>query len=165
MGEAKVSTFEPDFNRSVKVEFTDQRITSNAGVLLLREADFKLELISSIASQMRDARRQDLIRYQLGDLLRERRHEALRVPGRALANGGGDFGVMGRVGRARRRSAPTVGRVAVAEQLLRAGDDAVDDRRSEVEFVVCPRRSQFDPPCRSQLDPGMGAGDLAAGCG
>ena len=72
MGEAKVSTFEPDFNRSVKVEFTDQRITSNAGVLLLREADFKLELISSIASQMRDARRQDLIRYQLGDLLRER---------------------------------------------------------------------------------------------
>ena len=29
----------------------------------------------------------------------------------------------------------------------------------------CPRRSQFDPPCRSQLDPGMGAGGLAAGCG
>ena len=29
----------------------------------------------------------------------------------------------------------------------------------------CPRRSQFDPPCRSQLDPGMGAGVVAAGCG
>ena len=31
--------------------------------------------------------------------------------------------------------------------------------------MKCPRRSQFDPPCRSQLDPGMGAGGLAAGCG
>ena len=26
MGEAKVSSFEPEFNRSVKVEFADQRL-------------------------------------------------------------------------------------------------------------------------------------------
>jgi hypothetical protein len=72
MGEVQVSKFEPDFNRSVKVEFSDQRITSNAGVLLLREADFKLELTSSLASKMIDTRDQDAIRYQLGELLRER---------------------------------------------------------------------------------------------
>ena len=72
MGEAKGSTFKPDFNRSVKVEFSDQRLTSNAGVLLLREADFKLGLTTSIASRMRDTRNQLAIRYPLGDLLRER---------------------------------------------------------------------------------------------
>lgn len=72
MGEAKVSSFEPEFNRSVKVEFADQRLSSNAGVLLLRQADHKLHLIESIVQRMNDPRRQDLIRYQLGDLLRER---------------------------------------------------------------------------------------------
>ena len=72
MGEVKGNSFEPDFNRSVKVEFSDQRITSNAGVLLLREADCKLELISSITSKMIDTRKPEAIRYQLGDLLRER---------------------------------------------------------------------------------------------
>ena len=29
---------------------------------------------------------------------------------------------------------------------------------------ACRRRFQVDPPCRSQLDPGMGAGVVAAGC-
>ena len=39
-------------------------------------------------------------------------------------------------------------------------------RQEMAKFVQsCPRRSQFDPPCRSQLDPGMGAGVVAAGCG
>ncbi len=72
MGEANVSSFEPEFNRSVKVEFDDQRLSSNAGVLLLRQADHKLQLSESIVQRMNDPRRQDLIRYQLGDLLRER---------------------------------------------------------------------------------------------
>lgn len=72
MGEDKVTSFEPDFNRSVKIEFSDQRITSNAGVLLLREADSRLNLTNSIAQSLIDTRNQDAIRYQLGDLLRER---------------------------------------------------------------------------------------------
>ena len=29
----------------------------------------------------------------------------------------------------------------------------------------CPRRPNFDPPCRSNTDPGMDAGRKAAGCG
>jgi len=72
MGEAKVSSSEPEFNRSVKVEFEDQRLSSNAGVLLLRQADHKLQLIESIVKNMRDPSQQHLIRYQLGDLVRER---------------------------------------------------------------------------------------------
>jgi hypothetical protein len=43
-----------------------------AGVLLLREAEFKLTLTSSIAAQMSDTRNHAATRYQLGDLLRER---------------------------------------------------------------------------------------------
>ena len=72
MGEVNRNVFEPDFNRSIKVEATDQRLTSNAGVLLLREADQRLQLISSIAEEMRDPRDPDRIRYSLAELLRER---------------------------------------------------------------------------------------------
>ena len=42
---------------------------------------------------------------------------------------------------------------------------ALEQDRHVNNDVACPRRSQFDPPCRSQLDPGMGAGVVAAGCG
>ena len=35
MGEGKGSTFKPDFNRSVKVEFDDQRLKSNAARIIL----------------------------------------------------------------------------------------------------------------------------------
>ena len=39
MGEAQVNLFEPELNRSIKVQTTDQRLTSNAGVILLRDAE------------------------------------------------------------------------------------------------------------------------------
>ena len=64
--------FEPDFNRAVKVCASDERITSDAGVVLLREADHRLGLTESLARRLVDPRRQDLIRYQLVELLRER---------------------------------------------------------------------------------------------
>ena len=47
MGEQQNSIFEPEFNRSIKVQGTDQRLTSNAGVILLRDADHRLEIIDS----------------------------------------------------------------------------------------------------------------------
>ena len=72
MGEAQGNLFEPDFNRSIKVESTDERLTSNAGVLLLREADHRLQVIQTITKSMRDPRRPDLIRYSLAELIRER---------------------------------------------------------------------------------------------
>ena len=72
MGESKSNLFEPDFNRSIKVQTTDHRLTSNAGVVLLREADHRLGLLSSIAKNVDDPRRDDRIRYTIAELLRER---------------------------------------------------------------------------------------------
>jgi len=72
MGEAKEWLFEPSFNRAVKVCASDDRITSDAGLVLLREADHRLGLTEWLAGRLGDPRRQDLIRYQLVELLRER---------------------------------------------------------------------------------------------
>src|ERR1700680_3187925 len=72
MGEAQEWLFEPTFNRAVKVCASDDRITSDAGLLLLREADHRLGLTEWLAQQLADPRRQDLIRYQLVELRRER---------------------------------------------------------------------------------------------
>ena len=48
MGEEQGYVFEPQFNRSVKVQSTDHRITSNAGVIVLREAEHRLGLFKAI---------------------------------------------------------------------------------------------------------------------
>lgn len=72
MSEAQGWLFEPEFNRSVKVVATDDRITSDSGLLLLREADHRLGITEALAQNVHDPRRQDLIRYQVIELLRER---------------------------------------------------------------------------------------------
>jgi len=72
MGEPQGWLFEPTFNRAVKVLATDDRLTSDAGLLLLREADHRLGITESLANRLHDPRRQDLVRYQLVELLRER---------------------------------------------------------------------------------------------
>jgi hypothetical protein len=72
MGEGQEWLFEPTFNRSIKVRQKDQRLTSDAGVLLLREADHRLGLIASLAQRMTDPRDPSRVRYTLTELLRER---------------------------------------------------------------------------------------------
>jgi hypothetical protein len=72
MGESQSWLFEPTFNRSVKVESQDERITTDGGAILLREADHQLGLTEYLASELFDPRRQDRIRYTLTELLRER---------------------------------------------------------------------------------------------
>jgi len=44
MGAAQDTLFEPAFNRSIKVRAFDQKITSHAGAVLLREVDHRLGL-------------------------------------------------------------------------------------------------------------------------
>ncbi len=63
MGESKVNLFEPEFNRSVKVNTVDQRLTSHAGAILLREFDHQLGLTESLGDQLFDPRCPDRIRY------------------------------------------------------------------------------------------------------
>jgi hypothetical protein len=72
MGESHGWLFEPTFNGSVKVKASDERITSDGGLLLVREADHRLGITEWLAERLDDPRRQDLIRYQLVELLRER---------------------------------------------------------------------------------------------
>lgn len=72
MGEAQSNAWEPGFNRSVKVSFDDQRISSLGGVLLLRDIDHQLGLTESITSGMSDPRDPNRTRYNLVELLRER---------------------------------------------------------------------------------------------
>lgn len=72
MGEAQHWLFKPVFNRAVKVRATDERITSDAGLLLLREADHRLGLTEWLGDRLCDPRRPDRIRYELVELLRER---------------------------------------------------------------------------------------------
>ena len=72
MGESQVNLFEPEFNRSVKVQTVDQRLTSHAGAILLREFDHQLGLTESLGDQLFDPRRPDRIRYTGTELLRER---------------------------------------------------------------------------------------------
>ena len=72
MGEAQGTLFEPEFNRSIKVQTSDQRITSHAGAILLREIDHQLGLVESLADQVIDPRHPGKIRYTATELLRER---------------------------------------------------------------------------------------------
>jgi hypothetical protein len=64
--------FSFEFNRSIKVRKESPAITSNAGVLLLREVEDKLAVIDSLAKALHDPRDQNYIRYSLSELLRER---------------------------------------------------------------------------------------------
>jgi len=72
MGERQQPLFNLSFNGSVKVASTDERLTSDAGVLLLREADHKLGLTESLAATLSDPRNPEKTRYTLTELLRER---------------------------------------------------------------------------------------------
>jgi hypothetical protein len=71
MGEVQGFLFEPTFNRSVKIVKRDDALTSDAGVLLLREADHRLGLTASLASRLHDSRSKR-VRYSFVELLRER---------------------------------------------------------------------------------------------
>lgn len=72
MGEAHERMFEPTFNRAVKMEASNCRLTSDAGAIVLREFDHRLELTAGIAGKLHDPRNPNLIRYDMRELLRER---------------------------------------------------------------------------------------------
>jgi hypothetical protein len=72
MSEAQGSFFKPSFNRAIRVRRRDSRLTSHAGVILLREADHRLGLLESLGEQIVDPRDPEKIRYTLVELLRER---------------------------------------------------------------------------------------------
>ena len=58
--------------RTVEAEFSGGEITSDAGALLLRQADRQLGLLKEVTSVVEDLRRQDMIQHSLESMLRQR---------------------------------------------------------------------------------------------
>jgi len=72
MGEGQGWLWEPTFNRSIKVRQRDTRLTGDAGLLLIREADHRLSLTADLAAAMHDPRDPQKTRYSMRELLRQR---------------------------------------------------------------------------------------------
>jgi hypothetical protein len=76
VGEAQTagreSLFGLTFNHSIKVEARPERLSSEAGVLLLREIDERLGLTRSLVGKLLDPRNPTLIIHPLSELLRAR---------------------------------------------------------------------------------------------
>jgi len=65
-----LALFEPSFNRSVKVEARAERLSSDAGAILLREALDRSGIIEDLAAELTDPRDPRFIEHPLPELLR-----------------------------------------------------------------------------------------------
>ena len=89
MGELQHEAFQFTFNGFLKVAFQGSRITSDAGLLLVRALDERLGLATLIAEHLSDSRQGLNTQFSLADLLRqsvysrlagyEALHDAVRV--------------------------------------------------------------------------------------
>ena len=70
MGEHQSTLFTPDFNRSIQVEAREDRLTADAGAVLLREVFTRLRLEEFLAAKLVDPRRPELITHPQMELLR-----------------------------------------------------------------------------------------------
>jgi hypothetical protein len=70
VGEEQSTLFTPNFNRSIQVEARQERLTDNAGALLLREVFERLELEEFFAAGLVDPRRPERITHPQIELLR-----------------------------------------------------------------------------------------------
>ena len=71
MGELQTEPFQFTFNGFLKVAFQGSRITSDAGLILVRELDERLGLAGIIAAHLHDARHGRNTQFRLPDLLRQ----------------------------------------------------------------------------------------------
>jgi len=71
MGEIQNHAFQPSFNPSLKVDFQGSRVTSDGGLILVRELDERLGLGALIEQHLTDSRRGKNTQFPLADLLRQ----------------------------------------------------------------------------------------------
>jgi hypothetical protein len=71
MGEAQKQGFQLSFNRFLRVGFQRSRVTSNGGLLLVRELDDRLGFGELIEEPLTDSRAKNA-RFSFADLLRHR---------------------------------------------------------------------------------------------
>ena len=72
MGEATSSLFPTTFNKSLKVETRPEILSSDGGVIALRELDEKLKITGSLVENLVDPRDQNTTTYLLSELIRTR---------------------------------------------------------------------------------------------
>jgi len=71
MGERQNEPFQLSFNASLKVDFQGSRVTSDGGLILVRELDERLGFGELIEQQLSDSRRGKNTQFPLADLLRQ----------------------------------------------------------------------------------------------
>ena len=71
MGEIQKGPFQLSFNASLKIDFQGSRVTSDGGLILVRELDERLGLGDLIAQHLTDSRRGKNTQLALADLLRQ----------------------------------------------------------------------------------------------
>jgi len=71
MGEKQNQPFQLSFNASLKVDFQGSRVTSDGGLILVRELDERLGLQKLIEEQLSDSRQGLNKQFTLADLLRQ----------------------------------------------------------------------------------------------
>ena len=71
MGETQDRPFQLWFNSSLKVDFQGSRVTSDGGLILVRELDERLGLSELMDRHLSDSRRGKNIQLTLADLLRQ----------------------------------------------------------------------------------------------
>ena len=71
MGEKQNQPFQFSFSASLKVDFQGSRVTSDGGLILIRESDERLGLEKLIEEQLSDSRQGLNKQFTLADLLRQ----------------------------------------------------------------------------------------------
>src|ERR1039457_3622844 len=71
MGEKQNQPFQLSFNTSLKIDFQGSLVTSDGGLILVRELDERLGLGDLIAQHLTDSRRGKNTHLPLADLLRQ----------------------------------------------------------------------------------------------
>lgn len=71
VGETQQPHFQLSFNSSLRVDFQGARVTSDGGLLVVRELDERLRLSELVNRNLSDSRRGKNIQLSLADLLRQ----------------------------------------------------------------------------------------------
>ena len=71
-GEREDSGVIPSFNRSIRIDFRGAKISSDAGVLMLREIDERFNITAPLGDRLDDPRRASHLRHTYVDLTRQR---------------------------------------------------------------------------------------------
>ena len=69
MGEGNLALFRAEFNRSLRIESRPERLTSEAGAVVLREVLERLGLVDWLVKRLVDHRDPELITHPLSELV------------------------------------------------------------------------------------------------